>query len=365
MIASNLVSSRCGSLRTQRRSSYRNVLRSLLLFAALAISVWSLGQTARAQELFIGDAIDNSVKHFDVSSGTFLGDFVPRSAGLLGPMGMIFAGNELVVVNQNAGTNVNGEIWRFEAKTGTFVAKLVAASNLNAPFVPQGMVRGGPLNHFYVADEGTQGNTCDNQGNVKEYDAAGAVSSNLDRHNFSAAFYPRGVVFGPDGLLYVSARGCPLSTDPSAPLIGYVLRFNPHTKAFVDVFVSNATVADLHRPEGLVFDKDGNLWVTSFRASSSDTDKILKLDGKTGNLLDKLELDTAGAPRSFAQAIIFGPNGKLFIPITGNDPNTTGEVRRCDTQTKECLVVVRAGILQQPWFLIFRDSDPATLSYHD
>jgi len=80
-------------------------------------------------------------------------------------------------------------------------------------------------------------------------------------------------------------------------LAGYVLRFNARTKAFVDMFASNQTVHDLHRPEGLVFDKDGNLWITSFRATSSDSDKILKLDARTGALLDKLVLSAPNAPR--------------------------------------------------------------------
>ncbi len=369
MIARNLVSSRSGFQQAIRRSTYRSVLRSLLLSSAVGLSALVVSQSSTAQQLFIGDVGDNTVKQFDLSTGDYLGTFVSSQAdGLNGPMGLIFSAGQLVLVNQNFGSN-NGEILRFDGTTGIFIGKLVASTDRGAAYAPQGIVRGGPHNHFYVADIGTLGNTCDSQGDVKEYDANGAFVGNLDRHNFSAAFYPRGVVFGPDGLLYVSARGCPLSTDPSAPLIGYVLRFDPNTKALVDVFASDGTVADLHRPVGLVFDKKGNLWVTSFRAGSTDTDKILKLDGKTGKLLDKLELDVAGSPRSFAEAIMFGPGGYLYIPITGSDPTTTGEVRRCNLITKVCDVIVPAnangGPLQSPWYLIFKGSDPATLNYQN
>ncbi len=367
MIACFLVSSRCG-LRAKRRSACRSVLRSILLSAAVAMSAWSVGQTAKADELFVGDFGDNTVKHFDASSGAYLGTFVPSgTAGLNGPTGMIFSDGQLVLVNQNVGNNF-GEILRFDGATGMFIGKLVSSSDRGAPFAPQGIVRGEPGDRFYVADVGTQGNTCDSQGNVKEYGISGAFLGNLDRGKFKAAFYPRGVVFGPDGLLYVAARGCPISKNPDDGLIGYVLRFNPRSRKFIDVFASNTSVHDLHRPEGLVFDSEGNLWVTSFRnnADPMDTDKILKLDGKTGVLLDKLALWTPGNPRAFAQAILFGPEGKLFIPITGNAPATTGQIRRCDPKTLplQCDVIVQAGTaLQSPWFLIFRKSDPATLSY--
>src|SRR5690349_21777350 len=113
--------------------------------------------------------------------------------------------------------------------------------------------------------------------------------------------------------------------------------------------------------KGLAFDSTGNLWVTSFRDNTNpnDTDKIFKLDGKTGRLLDTLPLWTSGSSRAFAQAILFGPGGKLFVPITGNAPDTTGQVRRCDIGTKQCDVIVQAGgVLQSPWFLIFRSTDP-------
>ncbi|MEX3977844.1 hypothetical protein AB4Y45_02550 [Paraburkholderia sp. EG287A] len=354
---------RLGLLFRKPSTIHRHLFRSILIPTLLGIGALSASPPSRAQQLFIGDTAPsaNTVQEFNGSSGAYRGVFVPSgAAGLSGPMGMIYTNGELVVVNQNVNTPYNGEIFRFDGKTGTFIGKLVSSSDANAPYAPRGIVRGGPDDAFYVADIGSD---CTSQGNIKVYNDAGAFLGNLDRSKFTGGFFPRGLVFGPDGLLYVSVFACPTALNRDL-LAGYVLRFNASTKAFVDVFASNQTVPDLHRPEGLVFDKDGNLWITSFQGSSSDSDKILKLNGKTGALLDELVLSTPPAPRAYAQAILFGPGDRLYIPISGGDPTTGGQLRRCNVKTKACDIASPAGTpLQAPYYLIFKNSDPATLGY--
>jgi DNA-binding beta-propeller fold protein YncE len=354
---------RCG----KRSSATSKTLRSILVAAAIAVGTLLAGPVARADDLFIGDVGDNTVKQFDSATGNFITTFVPSGAdGLNGPMGMIFTNGQLLLVNQNFG-NAAGEVLRFEAN-GTFINKLFSSTDRDAAYAPQGIVRGAPDNRVYVADIGTQGNKCNSEGNIKLYDDAGAFLGNLDRSGFKPGFYPRGIVFGPDGLLYVAARGCPLSKNSHDALVAYVLRFDPYSRKFLNVFASDQTVAGFHRPVGLVFDKTGNLWITSFRdtGNPTDVDRILKLDGKTGLLLDSIPLSDPGATRFYAEAILFGPDGKLFVPtITGIPPNPPkGELRRCDTGTKHCdTLVTTGGQLKAPWFLIFRSSNPATLNY--
>ena len=90
---------------------------------------------------------------------------------------------------------------------------------------------------------------------------------------------------------------------------------------------------NLARPEGLVFGPRGKLHVMSFRKSENGTDKILIFNAKTGAYQDKIELSQPGQPRAFAQAILFGPDDKLFVPISGDGPDT-GSVRRYDVKTK-------------------------------
>ncbi len=354
--------------------------RRPLLPLAAACLLFGLSVCAQAgvdqnhdEVLYIGDVGDDTVRGFDSKTGAFLGDFVQSgSGGLSGPMGLIFRGGKLLVSNQNFGLD-NGEVLRFDRRTGDFVNALVPAVDPNAPYAPRGLVRAPHGNAIYVADIGTQGDDCSNQGRVAGYRASnGQYLGDLDRSGFAADFHPRGLVVGPDGLLYVSAIGCPIPPDSLFdPLAGYVLRFDPRTGKFVDVFASNATIPDLHRPEGLVFDEHGDLWVTSFRADADDNDKILKLSGKTGELKRVLPLaapESSGGTRAYAQAILFGPRGDLFIPITGGDATTAGEVRRCDVKKKNpsCQVLVPAdGTLLAPFYLIFEHTDPSTLEFED
>lgn len=350
-----------------------SLLRLVAAWLLLGVSVYvpAYGDQNDDEVLYIGDVGDDTVKTIDAKTGKLVGTFVESgSGGLSGPMGLIFRGGRLLVVNQNFGAD-NGEILRYNRRTGDFVDPLVASDDPNAPYAPRGMVRAPYGDTLYVADVGTQDDDCRNQGRIARYRGSnGQYLGDLDRSGFGAAFHPRGLVLGPDGLLYVSAIGCPLPEDPLfAPLTGYILRFNPGTGRFLNVFASDLTVTSLHRPEGLVFDEHGDIWVASFRADAADSDKILKLDGKTGKLRSVLPLappTSSGGKRAYAQAILFGPGGDLFIPISGGDGSVAGEVRRCDTHRKSlsCKVIVPAnGTLIAPYYLTFEHTNPSTLEF--
>ena len=179
-------------------------------------------------------------------------------------------------------------------------------------------------------------------------------------------FHPRGAVIGPDGLLYVSNYA-----NLITGLGGQVLRFDPATGNFIDVFInSTGGVGELNRPEGLVFGPDGKLYITSFRASADDTDKILIFQGPGGfspGASDSgIDLDAMGQPRAFAQALLFGPGGFLFVPISSNGPDT-GSVRRYDVVSKLfsnfVLPSASGGPLVAPWYLTFGQTNPSTLAY--
>jgi DNA-binding beta-propeller fold protein YncE len=285
------------------------------------------GMKLRNDFLYIGDGSDNTVKTFDAETGRFLGSFVPSGdQGLNGPTGLIFDhGGNLLVTNQNVNpppppAPQNGEVLKYNGQTGQFLRILVPPDQ-NGPFAPRGIVLS-KQNILFVADVGDFGIP----GEVKMYNGiTGDFLGNLDHTGFSP-FHPRGLVFGPDDLLYVSAIDF-IAPETIVPEKGWVLRFDTKNNKLLDVFISNNDVTDLHRPEGLVFGPDGNLYITSFRLNANDTDKILIINRHTRKLVDKIDLDVVGQPRAFAQALLFGPEGKLFVPITGNGPDT-GSVRR-------------------------------------
>jgi sugar lactone lactonase YvrE len=320
--------------------------------------------------LFVGDIADDTVKIIDITDGE--GQvFIAKNSGqgnsneggyrLQSPTGMIVVGDTLLVANQNANTGKPGEILKFNVETGDFEGFLIRHNDDNAPWAPRGIVLSPDGEVLYVASFEGRGSTKSDlvPGEILTYDAQtgeflGSFTPDEGVLPVGTEFHPRGLVFSPDdGKLYISGTG-DLTSDQ---LTGYVLTFDPETQEF-ELFVSTQDAPDLHRPEGLAFDSEGNLWVTSFRASASDTDKILAFNSE-GELINTIELYESGEPRAFAQAILFGPDGDLFVPISN-----TGELRRYDVDTGEYTVVTEAGSpLLAPWYLTFQTTDPSTLAY--
>ena len=148
---------------------------------------------------------------------------------------MVFAGNACLVINQNVNLPTNGEVLKFEANSGAFISKLVPASDPHAPFGPHALVAIGST--LLVTDTGNFDNV--HPGQVLRYNLAdGSYLGRVDTTGFDKLFAPRGLVLGPDGLLYVSVVGNLVAGD-RAP--GYILRFqwDGTNFKFKDVFVTS------------------------------------------------------------------------------------------------------------------------------
>jgi hypothetical protein len=317
--------------------------------------------------LYVGDDSDNSVEQFNAATGQDLGTFVSSgSGGLNGPRGILHEGNFLVS-NQNVNQPFPGEIDKYGQADGKSLGAVVPHTDANAPFDPDGIIRGTDNRTLYVADRENSDNV--KPGRVAKYDInTGHFLGNLDFSSFinnhdinpNSEFHPQGLVFGPDGLLYVSVRSF---TDVT---LGWILSYNTSTGA-VRVVASNVGATDcstkLHRPDGLTFGPNGKLYVTSFRADPNDIDRILIFDAAAGACADEIDLDQVSQPRAFAQYILFGPSGYLFVPITGNPPNA-GSVRRYDVNTKAFTLFVAPGpSLGSGRGLTFGKTNPTTLAY--
>src|SRR5207245_1735424 len=101
--------------------------------------------------------------------------------------------------------------------------------------------------------------------------------------------------------------------------------FNPDG-SFDRVFIADeGGVGHLNRPGGLVFGPDGNLYISSGQADSTDTGSI-RIYLPNGDFLRKIDLGTAPNPSNLrAQSLLFGPQDCLFVPIFTTE-FATGEV---------------------------------------
>jgi hypothetical protein len=275
----------------------------------------------------------------------------PGVSGLAGPRGIIINGVELLVVDQNVNLAISGEVLRFDTSTGTFLSALIPYTDPNAPFAPDGIVLDPGYSDIFVANVLRKANVT--PGRVNEYALDGTFITELKVKNNE--HHPRGAVFGPDGLLYVSTR------DLTKGIGGTVLRYSADGKAEV-VIDDQGGPGRLNRPDGLVFGPDGRLYITSFRADPTDTDSI-RIYEASGEFVSKIDLyDVTTQPRAYAQSLLFGPGGKLYVPI-----NNTGEVRRYNTPTTGdySVLVPSGGNLTSPWYMTFGHTNPSTLAYDE
>jgi hypothetical protein len=340
--------------------------------------------TPETDTLYVSNAFgDAPVIGFNAASGVEEISFVSdANATIIVQHGVLVAGGELILVNQNATEKFAGNIQQFLLRTGKFAGFLVPHENSpgkpnpDAPWAPNAalLIKGILFVSDLTGDPGSEPNLL-KPGAIYVFKGDGTLLKKLDSPSALATpFHPRGMVLNPrDGLLYVS--NCPNAFRVDATVVnggngGQVLKFDPSTLEFKGVFIDDpGGVNGLNRPDGLVFGPDGNLYVTSFRFNSDPVNPAaldsIRVYNRGGQLKDSIPLDIAGQPRSFAQAILFGPDGKLFVPISGNDPATTGQIRRYDVSTKKHEVFVKNEnkALSSPQYLTFGRTDPATLAY--
>jgi hypothetical protein len=158
---------------------------------------------------------------------------------------------------------------------------------------------------------------------------------------------------------------------------GYIFRFqfNQGTQNYqylntvVSSTAANYYAPGLHSPEGIVFGPDGNIYIASFNASFNDSQGNSVVD-RDAILIFKTNGQRVGSPvylyatnetRVFAQTILFGPRGDLFVPITSN----SGVRRYSSASNFQQFTLLPTGGASpgQPWYLTFRATNPRTLAY--
>ena len=91
-----------------------------------------------------------------------------------------------------------------------------------------------------------------------------------------------------------------------------ILRYDENTGAYLGAFVPSGS-GGLTYPHGLVFGPDGDLYVTGHKNSGGTVNDIFRYDGKTGAFLNIL-VPAATSGLSFSDDLVLGSDGTLFTP---------------------------------------------------
>jgi sugar lactone lactonase YvrE len=348
----------------------RRMVKSGPLMVTLVGLVITAFDSCAYAELFVSNpgAIEGTgnILRFDERTGDFLGEFIP-DRGWGRPDGLVFGPDGNLYVCSGGPDS----ILRYDGITGD---PLPSPGNSGATFVPSGsggLTFGGPGEGGAWLVFGPDGNLYVPSGSI----GAPPAESKVLRFNgttgeFIDAFVPagsgglqgpRGLVFGPDGNLYVEA-------SRSAP--GSVLRYDGRSGDFLDVFVPAGSnpfgESGPGNTRGLVFGPDGNLYV-SYGASASGVPhpSVLRYGGTTGALIDAFVSEGSGG-LSIPTGPLFGPDGNLYIRSVPYLPGGPGTVKRYDGTTgayiDDFVPSEPSGLAFNKGF-VFRNSDPVTLTY--
>src|SRR5438128_4217241 len=222
-----------------------------------------------------------------------------------------------------------GSVQRYDGNTGASLGTFAAGGALSGP---TGLVFG-PDGNLYV--------TSIDNGKVLRYNGTTGAFLNTFVDNIPHSFVvvdpqtqegfavgPLGLAFGPDGNLYVS-------NDFTNDVRGY----NGTTGASLGIFAS----AGLDAPTGLIFGPDGNLYVSSFNSSS-----VERYNGRTGAAMGTF---AAGGGLDGPEQLVFGPDGNLYV----SSFNSNSVLRYSGTKGgfERAFVTAGSGGLNAPTGLAF------------
>lgn len=229
--------------------------------------------------LYVGSASPaQGVLRFNPSVDTYVDTFIPNSAPLAGGVESILFRGAQVYVCQFGDSQTPGTVERFDAATGAYLGNLVPGGR--GGLVNAGGMVFGPNGVLYVGNVNSR-----IPNSILRYNSAsgaflGSMPGDIANFTYSMAF-------GPDGDLY------------SASSAG-IVRYSGTTAAFKGSFGAGGPNG---RDLAIVFGPDGNLY------SSREGVGVLRFDGQTGAYLGVFApIGSGGLHRPFH--MVFGGGGE-------------------------------------------------------
>jgi len=345
----------------------------------LAVLVMAAAPMAQADGYLLVSSLNtNSILRYNETTGAFVDAFVlGKSGGLRDPFGLVFGPDHNLYVSSGIEAD-NGtghrDVLRFDGTTGAFLDDFADQNLLTSPRA----VLFGPDGNLYVADT-LLSNIPVNLGQVVRFNGVtGAFMDYFVPPGSGGLSNQAGMVFGPNGThdggfdLYIAVI-----------FQAQILRFDGRTGAFKGVFVSSGS-GGLINPAGVVFGPDGNLYVANSNLDGIPGN-VLVYQGpggpSPGAFLGKFVTDGSGGLLQ-PYGILFGPDGNndgkrdLYVAsasISWKSFGTglqaapgTSTVLRYDGTTgafKSVFVSAGSGGLQNPIFMTFTETNPTTLNY--
>jgi glucose/arabinose dehydrogenase len=278
--------------------------------------------------LFVTSSDTNSVMRYDEvtgapapSAGNTGATFVSKnSGGLSQPVGLVFGPQDhnLYVSSGIFGGDPGGDghpnaVLRYDGTTGSFLNDFADETQLTSA---RGVVFG-PDGNLYVADGKGTGD-----GTVVVYDGTtGRFLRDFFPRGTGGLSHPGGLVFGPDGLNHGK-----LDLYVASALTNSILRFSFSSDGKSGVPAPSAGNTDatfvpansggLDHPFALTIGPDGNLYVVS-NGLSSGLPSVMRFDGKTGaplplagNSGTAVFVASGSGGLMSPDGVIFGPDGR-------------------------------------------------------
>ncbi len=282
----------------------------MILAMLLASAIPTTPKVAVVPRLLVGSqgggSVSPKILSYSSTTGAYDGLFADEGLKGLDPLGMTIGPDQNLYVVVTDGLTVN-EVRRYNGVTGASMGVFAKDGGMQGP----SNAVFGPDGNLYVSSS--------NNAKVIRFHGKTGAPMGVFAHG-GGLQSPWGLTFGPDRNLYV------VDYNTAA-----VVRFKGSDGAYMDTFVPKGS-AGLSTPSDLKFGPDGNLYVTGDSSSGSG---IFRFDRHTGAFLDMF----VSLPDSdYPMDLVFA-DGHLFFTVQGSKPG----VGECNATTGKDLKRIVPG----------------------